>query len=208
MVHTNRQSRCPVRSYGPLIGNGPFNKKESTMLFRDKPWAVSIPDSFAPSIDGAVSFEEEVSWDEASGIAKRYVAGMQSLLSSSSTTVELEPIVKMRDPEGDFAYDDFSYFFTVRCTNGKNRSETDEFPDREARLTCGLEVHRTIGGKVEWGVYGPIRLTVTSRRADDHTTFVVWSPSERTKTSIGGLIASSLFGQLMTAQMDDDEGES
>ena len=177
------------------------------MLFKNKPWSVAVPTVITPSVDDVI-FEEEPEWECASGIAKRYVAGMHSLLSSSSTTVELDPNGRMDDPEGEYAYSDFSYFFTVRCTNGKDHVETDEFPDREVRLFCGLEIHRTIGGKIEWAIYGPIRLTVSSRTTNDHTTFVVWSPSSKTETAVGGLVARHLFGQLMTAQIESDESES
>ena len=177
------------------------------MLFTQER-GIRVPQITLSTESDVVDFEEEIDWDDASGIEKRYVAGMQSLLASSSTTVELDALELVNDPTGNYAYRDFSQFFTVRMSNGKKHTPLSEdvtYSDREARLLCGLEVHRTIGGAIEWATYGPIQVDVASRVTEESTTFVVRYPSRRTLGELDRLVACHLFGSLMDSQIAADK---
>ena len=198
-------------SLGPLgfISQGSFFCAYHTlsMLFTQER-GIRVPQITLSTESDVVDFEEEIDWDDASGIEKRYVAGMQSLLASSSTTVELDALELVNDPTGNYAYRDFSQFFTVRMSNGKEHTPLSEdvtHSDREAHLLCGLEVHRTVGGAIEWATYGPIQVDVTSSVSEESTTFVVRYPSRRTLGELDRLVACHLFGSLMDFQIAADK---
>ena len=147
---------------------------------------------------------------EPSGIERRYAAGMHALIQSSATVVELSP----RGIATDGQLEDWSRFLEVYVHTGPAHYSPDgdgkrnAHGGRDVELWCGLEVHITVGGKYEWGLYGPMEVCVSSRTEDALTNFWVEDPEDSTLRAIGSVVIRHLFGQLMTAQMDDDEGES
>jgi hypothetical protein len=68
---------------------------------------------------------------------------------------------------------------------------------RDVELWCGLEVHATVGGKIEWGLFGPVEMCVSSRRDDTFTNFWVQNPEKTTLESLGSVVTRYLYGKLM-----------
>jgi hypothetical protein len=135
------------------------------------------------------------------GIERRYAAGVCSLVQSSATEVELTFKGAAWD---DTPYDDWSRFFGVWVHTGTSYDapsggKRNRNNGRDAELWCGLEVHRTVGGKFEWGLYGPLEVCVSSRSDDTFTNFWVADPADDTLRAIGAVVTRHLYGQLMSA---------